>query len=89
MFGLDDGERKFSVLGLSNNHMGGKQNRQTKGGGGEEQQGTSNIDGAKLFGARPGFEPGTSRTLSENHTPRPTSHTTGRKIQQANLSDKK
>ncbi len=24
--------------------------------------------------ARPGFEPGTSRTLSANHTPRPTSH---------------
>ena len=24
--------------------------------------------------ARPGFEPGTSRTRSENHTPRPTSH---------------
>ena len=33
----------------------------------------------KMFRARPGFEPGTSRTLSENHTPRPTSQTTGRK----------
>ena len=26
--------------------------------------------------ARSGFEPGTSRTLSENHTPRPTSRCT-------------
>ena len=27
----------------------------------------------KIIWARPGFEPGTTRTLSEYHTPRPTS----------------
>ena len=29
--------------------------------------------------ARPGFEPGASRTRSENHTPRPTSHSVTQK----------
>ena len=29
---------------------------------------------SQIIRARPGFEPGTSRTRSANHTPRPTSH---------------
>ena len=29
--------------------------------------------------ARPGFEPGTSRTRSKNHTPRPTIHSVTQK----------
>ena len=33
----------------------------------------NDIEVQKKRRARPGFEPGTSRTLSENHTPRPTS----------------
>ena len=38
-----------------------------------EQMISINIKNAR---ARPGFEPGTSRTLSENHAPRPTSQLT-------------
>jgi hypothetical protein len=34
----------------------------------------------RFDGARPGFEPGTSRTRSENHTPRPTGRTTAEAV---------
>ena len=41
------------------------------GGASQEKRWLINAKGQR---ARPGFEPGTSRTRSENHTPRPSSH---------------
>ena len=41
---------------------------------------TSSLVSTKNGRARPGIEPGTSRTRSANHTPRPTSHPLDRRL---------
>ena len=70
MFGLDDGRENVLMLVT---YWGNWQMEKCGG----TMLPPQNIETRKMVRARPGFEPGTSRTLSENHTPRPTSHTTG------------